>query len=610
MILDQNLSHFWKKVKPLIILILLLSLTIVTKSYTQIKSKDFNDFVSAEKSISLVRNDFQSIPITKINNNKIGVICFSCTFIKEFQHDLSNYFPAEVYNSKESFEKWATKKDKFILSIDLENDNRNEVSQFLNSQLKPNSVFLEQAILVVFSSQENAQIPVEISDFPTMIFASKKNQWTTSIVAQAIFGAHPINGMEGDFLNKNKIRLGYAPPQTQQMDEAILIPKIDSLAENAIEKGAFPGAQILVAKSGKIVFHKAYGFHTFDGKRRVKLTDLYDFASVSKITTALPALMKLHGEQKFEIDKPLKTYFPKFKKSNKASLTYREILAHQAGLKPWIPYWTTTIKKNGKFKRRTFKRKYSKRYNVKITDDLYLHRKYKKKIYKAICKSPVSENKTYKYSGLAFYIFPEMVSNLTNMDFESYLKKNIYEPVGAFTLTYNPLRYFPLDQIVPTERDTFFRKIQIHGTVHDEGAIMMGGVSANAGLFGSATDLAKLMQMYLNQGTYGGQRIIAAESIQEFTRYQYPDNQNRRGLGFDKPLLEYDPIKSSVAKDASPSSYGHSGYTGTFVWVDPEQELIYIFFSNRVYPTRNNRKIYQLNVRPDIHQAIYDSIQK
>jgi CubicO group peptidase (beta-lactamase class C family) len=256
------------------------------------------------------------------------------------------------------------------------------------------------------------------------------------------------------------------------------------------------------------------------------------------------------------------------------------------------------------------KKKETKNYNIKITDNLFLHKKYKKRIYKAICKSPVSEVKEYKYSGLAFYLFPEMVSEMTGMDYETYLKKEIYEPLGATTLTYNPQRFFSNDRIIPTERDTFFRHVQIHGTVHDEGAIMMGGVSANAGLFGTANDLAKLAQMYLNGGSYGGKQIIAKESIEEFTKYQYPENENRRGLGFDKPLLEYDYEKSSVAKDASPSSYGHSGYTGTFVWVDPEYELIYIFFSNRVFPTRNNRKIYEMNVRPNIHQVIYDSIKK
>ncbi|MDA8972582.1 serine hydrolase [bacterium] len=424
------------------------------------------------------------------------------------------------------------------------------------------------------------------------------------------FSQAGLSGKSLDLKATKSTKLSYDIPTSVGMDSLFLHQKIDSIANEAIEAKAFPGMQVLIAKSGKIVFHKAYGFHTYEDEKNVQLTDLYDFASVSKITTALPALMKLHGEGRFDLDKSLKTYFPKFINSNKSDLNYREILAHQAGLKPWIPYWTTTIKKNGNYKWRTLKNKRTKNYNIKITDNLFLHKKFKKRIYKAIFKSPVSNVKEYKYSGLAFYLFPEIIAEMTNMDFESYLKKEIYEPIGATTLTYNPKRFFSKDRIIPTERDTFFRKIQIHGTVHDEGAIMMGGVSANAGLFGTAIDLAKLMQLFLNGGSYDGRQIIAKESIDEFTKYQFPENNNRRGLGFDKPLLKYNYDESSVAKDASPSSYGHSGYTGTFVWVDPEYELIYIFFSNRVFPTRNNRKIYEMNVRPNIHQIIYDSISK
>ena len=230
-------------------------------------------------------------------------------------------------------------------------------------------------------------------------------------------------------------------------------------------------------------------------------------------------------------------------------------------------------------------------------------------MFRAILKAPVSEEKKYKYSGLAFYLFPEMIENISGEKYESYLNENFYKPLEAKTLTFNPLNKFPIHQIIPTELDTFFRMQQIHGTVHDEGAAMMGGVSSNAGLFGSAEDLAKLMQMYLNGGEYNGIRFIDSFSIREFTRYQFPENNNRRGLGFDKPLLEYDEQKSSVARDASPQSYGHSGYTGTMVWVDPKEDLIFIFLSNRVYPTRNNRKLYEMNIRPKIHQVIYDAIK-
>jgi CubicO group peptidase (beta-lactamase class C family) len=285
------------------------------------------------------------------------------------------------------------------------------------------------------------------------------------------------------------------------------------------------------------------------------------------------------------------------------------VLAHQSGLESWIPYWKTCKKKNGKWKRHTFKTDSSRNYPVKITDNLYLWKNYKKTIYKQIKKSPMGEKK-YVYSGLSFYLYPQIIKNLTGVDFEAYLKQTFYHPLGAYTLTYNPLRFFPKNQIIPTEIDTFFRMIPIHGTVHDEGAIMMGGVSSNAGLFGKTEDLAKLMQMYLNMGTYGGKRYISDSTLHEFTRVQYPENGNHRALGFDKPRLKGDEKYNGCSNDASPESFGHSGYTGTFVWADPSNGLLFVFMSNRVYPTRNNRKIYTLHIRPAMHQVFYDALKK
>ena len=601
-------KFYMKNEKSLFIFIGLM--TNLTICFSQFPTDETLVFRQASEEIFVLNNEFQNIPLVSIQSKDIGLISFNEMSLVE---PIEKYFKVDkVIFSKEintnDLRSWMNQKKHLIIPIDIgKNDQleREKLLTFLKSDLK----ILNKTILVLFSKNTIPNLRQDHDDFPTIILAKRVNKLTSSLVAQSIFGALPLYNINGEKLTDGDLRLGYSTPEMVGMNSVFLHSKIDSIATNAINEKAFPGVQILVAKSGKVVFHEAYGFHTYEKVKPVQLNDIYDFASVSKITTALPALMKLHGEQKFDIDQPFQVYFPKFNKSNKALLTYREILAHQAGLKPWIPYWKNTIKDDGKFKRKTFKNRYTKRYNVSISDNLFLHRKYKYKMYKAIYESEVSPEKKYKYSGLAFYLFPEVVSDLTNSDFETHLKQTFYKPIGANTLTYNPLRYFTKDRIVPTELDTFFRNTQIHGRVHDEGAIMMGGVSSNAGLFGSANDLVKLMQMYLNGGTYGGQRFIAEESINEFTKYQYPENDNRRGLGFDKPLLEYHPQKSSVAKDASPSSYGHSGYTGTFVWVDPEHELIYIFFSNRVFPTRNNRKIYDLNIRPSIHQVIYDAIK-
>lgn len=400
-------------------------------------------------------------------------------------------------------------------------------------------------------------------------------------------------------------RLGFACPEAVAMQSEML-QQIDLIVEEGIQARAFPGAQILVAKAGQVVYQKAFGHHTYDKKRRVKLSDVYDLASITKISGPLPLLMQLYDQGKIDLDEALRTYWPAFKRAEIGQLSVRSILAHQGGLQAWIPFWKSMYRKNGKFKRRTIKAEKSKRYPTKIRDKMYLHRRYFKKIDKAIRSASVDKDPSYRYSGLSFYLWPRIIEGLSKDSYEAQLRV-LYDELGAQRLGFKPLERYDLDKIVPTERDSFFRHELIHGTVHDEGAIMMAGVNGNAGLFSNALDLAKLLQLYLNEGSYGSKQYFVPEVIQEFTRYQYPDKDNRRGLGFDKPLLEYNEQKSSVSRFASQASYGHSGYTGTLVWVDPEHDLIYVFLSNRVHPSRKHRKIYELNIRPRIHEVIYQS---
>jgi len=241
---------------------------------------------------------------------------------------------------------------------------------------------------------------------------------------------------------------------------------------------------------------------------------------------------------------------------------------------------------------------------------MWLHKRYKSKIFKAIKKSPLEPDRKYLYSGLAFYLLPSIVEEITDEDFIAYTDKNFYNPLGATTLTYKPMEKFPLDRIVPSENDYLFRNMPLHGTVHDEGAIMMNGISANAGLFSNANDLAKLMQMYLNKGNYGGRQYISEKTIEEFTKYQFPENENRRALGFDKPSLGERNANGNSALGASDLSFGHTGFTGIMVWMDPAEDLLYIFMSNRVHPTRDNTRLYQLNTRTKIQQVLYDAKKK
>ncbi|MFS4455204.1 serine hydrolase domain-containing protein [Maribacter sp. 2304DJ31-5] len=389
---------------------------------------------------------------------------------------------------------------------------------------------------------------------------------------------------------------------------------VDSIITNGIKNKAFPGAQILVAEKGNLIFHKAYGFHTYDSVQSVALDDIYDLASVTKIMGPLPALMKLVDEGKLDLDVPFSTYWePWRKRKDKKDITLREILSHQAGLRPYIVFLDKVLAKNGALKKRFIRKSKNDRFENEAYEGLYVKNTFAKKMYRMINRSKVSKDKKYVYSGLTFLIFPELIRQLTGVPYVKYIQDNFYIPIGSKTLGFLPkTKVFP-NKIVPTEVDTIYRHTTTQGWVHDENASLLGGVSGNAGLFGTATDLAKMMQLYLRYGKYGPDQIISENVVREFIQVQYPDNENRRGLGFDKPLLNNSELplpEAYPAPEVSPQSFGHVGFTGTFVWADPKNQLVYIFLSNRVYPSRNHRKLYELHIRSAVQQVFYTALSK
>lgn len=583
-----------------------------------------------EASITLLENKNNILPLQRLDTLKLASLSLGTDSISPFQKMLSNYTKVVHFNLPKdatsaqinSIHEELNKYNLILVGIhEVFSRPRNdigynvEVSKFIDDLAKNNNT-----VIASFRNAYTLDYFSEINKSSALLTTYQDSKISQEVAAQLIFGAIGARGklpvtvnkhfQLGDgLITKGELRLKYTIPEEVGIDSEKLQSRLGSIIKEAISAGAFPGCQLLIAKDSKVIFYNSYGFHTYDNIRKVKEDDLYDFASVTKITGPLPALMKMHDENKFDLDAPLKLYWPDFKWSNKSNIDWRNVLAHNARLKAWIPYWRSTIKKNGEFKARTLKADSSEQYPVKITDQLFEHKNYKKKIYRAIRKTPLNEKEGYLYSGLSFYLYPEIIKNITSEDYESYLKRNFYRPLGATTLTYNPLRFFNKNDIVPTELDTFFRKEQIHGTVHDEGAIMMGGVSGNAGLFGNINDLAKLMQMYLNFGTYGGHQYISRPTFTKFTSCQYCEQGNRRGLGFDKPFLKK-LEEGYAAKDASSMSFGHSGFTGTMVWADPENGLLFILLSNRVYPTRENSKLYQMNIRPRLHQVMYDLLKE
>lgn len=376
--------------------------------------------------------------------------------------------------------------------------------------------------------------------------------------------------------------------------------KIDSIVHLGIKKRAFPGAQVLIFKHDSIRFNKSYGFHTYDSVVRVENHHLYDIASVTKILASTLAFMKLYENFNINLDHKASDFIPIIKNTNKKNSTFREILSHQAGWFPYIEHQNTVRRKNGKFKSRTLSFSQSKRYPEPLSDSLFIHKNYQRKIMRRIRRTPVENIGNYRYSGLWFFLLPDMVQRLSGQSFDQFLNTHFYDPMGIERLTFNPSFKYPKDEIVPTEKDSLFRKKLVHGWVHDEAAALMGGISGNAGLFANATSLAKLLKMLINKGQFERKQYLKQETIALFTSRAYPKTENRRGLGFDKPTLDTIPSERYPSEKSSPESYGHSGFTGNLVWVDPLHECFMIFLSNRVYPTRKQKALYQLSIRGNI----------
>jgi len=403
-------------------------------------------------------------------------------------------------------------------------------------------------------------------------------------------------------------QLTYDTPESVGLNSTFIQTQVDSIVTNGINEKAFPGAQLLVAKKGKIIFHQAYGHHTYDSIQKVALDDVYDLASVTKILGPLPALMKLYQEGELDLDNPFSQYWKSWRnKKDKKNITLRELLAHQSGLQSYIIF-LNEVSKNGKLKKRFIRNKKSKRFSKQVYSNIYVNKRFKKVVFRKIKKSKVNTEKVYLYSGMASLIYPQLIEDITHEPYQTYLQENFYKPLGCESLGYLPVEKHFKNSIVPTEIDTIFRKELTKAWVHDENAALLGGVSGNAGLFGSALDLAIMMQMYMQKGQYNGKQYLKISTLDEFTRIQYPENNNRRGLGFDKPLIGNDTLsikKAYPAPEVSSESFGHAGFTGTFVWADPKNDLVFVLLSNRVYPTRKHRNIYNLNIRPALQQVFY-----
>jgi CubicO group peptidase (beta-lactamase class C family) len=383
---------------------------------------------------------------------------------------------------------------------------------------------------------------------------------------------------------------------------------IDSIAMKGIAAHAYPGCQVLLAKNGKIFYEKSFGRPRYDDTLEVTIRHIYDMASVTKVAATTLAIMKLYDEGKLNTGDSLGKYLPMLKGSNKSGLLIRDVMTHQAGLQDWIPFYKSTLV-DGKPDPAIYQPVQSIEFPARVAENLYIRKDYADTVYKRIASSPMRATRDYKYSDLGFYLLRLVVEQVSHQPFEKYLDANFYKPLGLASTGFNPRERFDTSRLVPTEYDHEFREQLVWGDVHDPGAAMLGGISGHAGLFSDAYGMAVILEMLLRDGSYGGKQYFTPATVKKFTATQFPEKGNRRALGFDKPALSI-AADGPSCKSASPASFGHSGFTGTYIWADPANKLLYVFLSNRVYPTAANQKLSEMNIRTNIHQAAYDVLRR
>jgi beta-N-acetylhexosaminidase len=607
-----------------------------------------------QSGLTLIKNDKNILPVTKLKNKKIASISFGTEKVNTFQKTLEKYARVDHFYSatsiSDSLINILSKYDLVITSIHSSSlypsgNNYGVKNEYLNSIAAISAK--TKVIFTLFANPYSLKSFKQFININAVLIAYENDEITQSIAAQAIFGGVFISGKLPITINteypsgtgidlKKKIRLKYSFPEEAGIDSEKLY-KLDSIAQKAIAERAMPGCRILAVRNGIVFYDKSFGYHTYFNDLPVTDNSIYDIASVTKIVATVPALMRLYEQNQFYVDDSLKRYFPDLDTTNKGNLLIRDMLTHQARLNGWIPFYTSTLQtlfpdqslSNRKFSEdypykvsdnfylsRNYKMKdglYSfvktTDYSIPVTDNLYILSSYNDTIFRMIRQSKLIDKKEYRYSDLGYYYFYKLIENKTGSRFADYIDSTFYATLGAYRTSYLPLLKFTKNEIVPTENDQVFRRQLIHGTVHDPGAAMLGGVCGHAGVFSTADDLAKIMQMFLNGGEYGGEQYFKKETIDFFTKSPNNISENRRALGFDKPQMDYTK-DGPTCKCISAESYGHTGFTGTMVWADPYQQIIYIFLSNRVHPDQDNNKLSKMNVRTDIQQAIYDAIIK
>ena len=582
----------------------------------------------AEASVTLLKNDNDLIPLKRLDTLNIAVVSLGYETENTYENMLSNYTTVAHFgidkDAKSSLGDSLLKKlesyNTVILSINNMNNNPKKdfgitdlvrhltdtICSMKNKHIIVD-VFANPYLLGLFHEPEKAQAVLLSYEWSTYIQDASAELIFGGISSRGIMPVSASDKFRAGtgILTGPAIRFKYSVPEELGIDSRAL-RNIDSLALKGIKGKAYPGCQVLVAKDGVVFYRKSFGYHTYDNKRKVKNDDLYDIASVTKILASTPAVMKLVDEHKLSLNDQLSDHLPELKGTNKEHIVIREMMAHQAGLEAWIPFWMHTMDK-GEYKKGIYNTERNDSFPLRVAKNLYISKSWPDTMYQQIIRSPLGPSGKFLYSDLGYYFIKRIVEQKRNEPLNKYMDSAFYKPLGLSTMGYMPRNHFDLKRIVPTENDTRFRKQQILGDVHDQGAAMMGGVGGHAGLFADANDVAVLMQLYLNDGVYGGKRYIDSSTVEEFIKCQFCPG-NRRGVGFDKP--ETDPRKESpVCNCVSGLSFGHQGFTGTITWADPLTGIVFVFLSNRVFPDAEDNRLLKQGTRTAMMRVIGEAVK-
>lgn len=570
-----------------------------------------------EQAITVIRNNRKIIPIKQLDNKQIAYLTSDVTFPNAaFYRHISRYAQASYYTLDE-------KTDLIKLADALAGHHLVVIGVFpqtsaaVLARMERTVNLLKPNVEIVFCDFGNEMFMRTVDKYQTSITAYCNASEAMVAASEVLFGSIPATGRlpfspsrelaVGTGVSTSALqRLRYASPEQVRMDSRVMA-RIDAIADEAIRSGATPGMQVLVARGGTVVYEKNFGTLNYNKSNPVTSETIYDLASLTKVSATLQATMFMYEKGLIDINRKVSYYLPELKNSNKKDITIIEMLTHQAGLAPFIPMWPETVK-DTTFLRSYYSRTRSAAYPLQVSPNLYGSPVLRDSVWSWIVKSKLIDKQArtpfaYRYSDLGFLILQRLAEKLLNQPLDEFVSQNFYEPLGAYTAGFTPLERFSKQQIAPTEYDRIFRRVLVAGTVHDERGALMGGVAGHAGLFGTATDVAKLGQMLLQEGYYGGYRYYKPETVRLFTHKQF--DKSRRGLGWDKPVQS--DWSSPTSLKASPRTFGHTGFTGTCLWVDPEFDLVYVFLSNRVYPDRS-AKLISANIRSRIQDVIYDAI--